>query len=693
MKQTILLAPTCKSVSLYSVSLGFTKALQDKGLKVVLIAPFSHEKNRKETTHQEENLNDFNHPLPISLTEQLISAGEEEKILDFVLGFIKEHSQQSDVIIVEGIAYKGGHNYASYLNNLVAAALSADLILVTTLGAHLPSDLAEHLKIAAEKFSSVDNKRILGYILNKVGAPVDSYGNIRMDLFDPKQDPSISNQSLKNSPFPLLGAVAWKRELMAPDIDGITKHLNAQIFNKDTYHNHPILHFTLAAATLEFASAIIKDGVMILTSGDRSDIIIAACKSYLSGVKVAGLILTGGHSLDVNTLKECKGAIDKGFPILLVQTDSLRTAIALQNMETHITNKKERLDKVKQHIAKHISTAWMSSLGKEVAERGMSPAAFRFHLIEKAKKLHKTIVLPEGDDIRVLSAANACSKKGIAKIILLGEKEKINALCKKNGEILDGSIKIIDPKSIANHYVSPLVELRKHKGLSKEQAEQWLQDPIVVAMMMLEQEEVDGLVAGANTTTANVVSPALKILKTAAGAKLVSSIFFMCLENEVIVYGDCAVNPNPTAEGLADIAIQSSASAKKFDIDPKIAMISYSTGTSGKGADVEKVKQAVALIQEKDPQLIVDGPLQYDAAKAPEIAKIKAPNSPVAGQATVFIFPDLNTANTTYKAVQRTAGVLSIGPILQGLRRPVNDLSRGATVEDILYTIAITAIQ
>jgi phosphate acetyltransferase len=693
MKQTILLAPTCKSVSLYTVALGVTKALTDKGLKVAFITPFSHIKNIKEMANQEKSLNDFKTALPTTVIEQLLAKGEEDKILDFVLGFVKEHSCGHDIIVVEGIAYKGGHNYASYLNNLVASALSADVVFITTLGAHLTSHLSDHLNIAAEKFSSIDNKRILGYILNKVGAPVDTYGNIRIDLFDPEDDLSISKESLKNSPFPLLGLIPWKREFMAADIDGITNHLNAKILNKDTYHNNPILHLTLAAATLEFVTPIIKNGVMILTSGDRSDIIIATCMSYLSGIKVAGLILTGGHTPNKNTLKICKSAIDKGLPILLVKTDSLRTAISLQNMETHTTNKKERLDKVRLYIANNINTSWMENLGKGIVSTTMSPAAFRFHLIEKAKKLNKTIVLPEGDDIRILSAANACSKKGIAKIILLGEKEKIHTLCKENGEILDPSIKIINPKTTVNNYVSPLLELRKHKGLTEEQAKQWLDDPIVLGMMMLQKEEVDGLVAGANTTTANVVSPALKILKTAVGAKLVSSIFFMCLENEVIVYGDCAVNPNPTAEGLADIAMQSTASAKKFDIDPKIAMISYSTGASGKGADVEKVKEAVRIIREKNPDLIIDGPLQYDAAKSPEIAKIKAPNSPVAGQATIFIFPDLNTANTTYKAVQRTAGVLSIGPVLQGLRKPVNDLSRGATVEDIIYTIAITAIQ
>jgi phosphate acetyltransferase len=311
----------------------------------------------------------------------------------------------------------------------------------------------------------------------------------------------------------------------------------------------------------------------------------------------------------------------------------------------------------------------------------------------KAQKGKKRILLPESEDIRILQAADFCMKKGIAHILLLGDKKRVETIAENNGIKLSPEIEIIDPKTMAPNYVQPLLEIRKHKGLTEKNAIDYLTDPIVVGMMMLFNGEVDGLVAGATTTTAHVLSPALKILGTKEGVNLVSSVFFMCMPSEILVYGDCAVNQNPTAQGLADIAIQSAATAKAFDIDPIVAMISYSTLTSGFGKEVEKVKEATEIVRSRSKELICDGPLQYDAAKVPEIAKKKAPDSPVAGKASVFIFPDLNTANTTYKAVQRSAGVLSIGPILQGLKKPVNDLSRGATVEDIIYTIAITAIQ
>jgi len=481
---------------------------------------------------------------------------------------------------------------------------------------------------------------------------------------------------------------------MSSDVASLQKHLEATFINPTTYDNTLVHHFVLAAATFENVSKVLQANVMIITSGDRSDIILATCMAYLSGTKIAALLLTSGRSPSEETLKLCKKAMDEGLPILVTKTDSLRTSIALQNLTTTIIGSNSaQLERIKNYIAEHIDKEWMSSLINQHTNITFSPAAFRFYLMEKAKALQRTILLPESEDVRILQAANTCSRKGIASIVLLGKKEDVLELCKKNGIDLDLSITILDPEIEAKKYLSPLLELRKHKGLTEQNAIEYLHDPIVVGMMMLQSGKVHGLVAGANTTTANVISPALKILKTADGVDLVSSIFFMCLEEEVLVYGDCAVNQNPTAEGLADIAIQSASSAKLFGIDPIIAMISYSTGSSGAGAEVEKVKKATEIIKQKAPDLLCDGPLQYDAAKVPSVAKTKAPNSKVAGKATVFIFPDLNTANTTYKAVQRTAGVLSIGPVLQGLSKPVNDLSRGASVDDIIFTIAITAIQ
>ncbi|MBF3182594.1 phosphate acetyltransferase, partial [Pseudomonas aeruginosa] len=299
----------------------------------------------------------------------------------------------------------------------------------------------------------------------------------------------------------------------------------------------------------------------------------------------------------------------------------------------------------------------------------------------------------EGSEPRTVQAAAICQARGIARCVLLAKPEEVQAVAQAQGIVLPEGLEIIDPDLVRQRYVEPMVELRKGKGLNAPMAEQQLEDSVVLATMMLALDEVDGLVSGAIHTTASTIRPALQLIKTAPGYNLVSSVFFMLLPDQVLVYGDCAVNPDPSASDLAEIAVQSAASAQAFGIPARVAMISYSTGDSGSGVDVDKVREATRLAREQRPDLLIDGPLQYDAAAIASVGRQKAPNSPVAGQATVFIFPDLNTGNTTYKAVQRSADCVSVGPMLQGLRKPVNDLSRGALVEDIVYTIALTAIQ
>ena len=346
--------------------------------------------------------------------------------------------------------------------------------------------------------------------------------------------------------------------------------------------------------------------------------------------------------------------------------------------------------KIKALDAQALAAAIAAPLAREAR---ISPAAFRFKLTDLARKAGKTIVLPEGDEPRTVKAAAICAERGIATCVLLGNPAEINRVAASQGVELGAGIEIVDPEVVRENYVGRLVELRKNKGMTEAVAREQLEDNVVLGTLMLEQDEVDGLVSGAVHTTANTIRPPLQLIKTAPGSSLVSSVFFMLLPEQVYVYGDCAINPDPTAEQLAEIAIQSADSAAAFGIEPRVAMLSYSTGTSGAGSDVEKVREATRLAQEKRPDLMIDGPLQYDAAVMADIAKSKAPNSPVAGRATVFIFPDLNTGNTTYKAVQRSADLISIGPMLQGMRKPVNDLSRGALVDDIVYTIALTAIQ
>jgi phosphate acetyltransferase len=357
------------------------------------------------------------------------------------------------------------------------------------------------------------------------------------------------------------------------------------------------------------------------------------------------------------------------------------------------TDDLDRALKGMDFVAEHVSADWLASESKLPRETRLSPAAFCFRLTERARSLNRRIVLPEGDEPRTVKAAAICAERGIARPVLLAPPDEVRRVASAEDVVLPPAVEIIDPRSVRANYVAALVEARKHKGLTPKDAVELLEDNVWLGTMMLAAGEVDGLVSGAVHSTANTVRPALQIIKTKPGAKVVSSIFFMCLPEQVVVYGDCAVIPDPDAETLADIALQSADSAVRFGLPARVAMISYSTGESGSGSDVDKVRDATAIAQKIRPDLAIDGPLQYDAAAIPDVAAKKAPKSPVAGKATVFVFPDLNTGNTTYKAVQRSAHVISIGPMLQGLRRPVNDLSRGALVDDIVYTIALTAIQ
>ncbi|MFW5860402.1 MAG: phosphate acetyltransferase [Planctomycetota bacterium] len=345
------------------------------------------------------------------------------------------------------------------------------------------------------------------------------------------------------------------------------------------------------------------------------------------------------------------------------------------------------------HVGQVPAAALQAIAGSERESR-LSPAMFRSKLIADAAVADKRIVLPEGDEPRTVEAAAVCQRRGVARCVLLGETGAVRAVAAERGVDIDGC-EIIDPRSIAGDYVDALVELRKHKGMTAEKAAELLTDNVWVGTMMMKRGEVDGLVSGAVHSTANTIRPSLQVIKTKPGVSLVSSVFFMGLEDQVVVFGDCAVCTDPTAEQLSDIAIESGKTAAAFGIPPRVAMVSYSTKGSGDGPSVEKVTEATRLAQEKaqGQNLLVDGPLQYDAAAVPAVGAKKAPDSPVAGRATVYTFPDLNTGNCTYKAVQRSADIIAVGPMLQGMAMPVNDLSRGALVEDIVFTIALTAIQ
>ncbi|GAB7270226.1 hypothetical protein DZS_16200 [Dickeya ananatis] len=475
----------------------------------------------------------------------------------------------------------------------------------------------------------------------------------------------------------------------------MANHLNARVINTGDIQTRRVKSVTFCARSIPHMLEHFRPGSLLVTSADRPDVLVAACLAAMNGVEIGALLLTGGYEIDPAISKLCERAFQTGLPVFMVKTNTWQTSLNLQSFNLELPpDDHERVEKVQEYVARHIDAQWIDSLtATSERSRRLSPPAFRYQLTELARQAGKRIVLPEGDEPRTVKAASICAERGIAQCVLLGNPDEIQRVAAAQGVELGKGIEIIDPVEARERYVPRLVELRKSKGMTEVVAREQLEDNVVLGTLMLEQGEVDGLVSGAVHTTANTIRPPLQLIKTAPGSSLVSSVFFMLLPEQVLVYGDCAINPDPTAEQLAEIAIQSADSAAAFGIDPRVAMISYSTGNSGAGSDVDKVREATRLAQEKRPDLVIDGPLQYDAAIMADVAQSKAPNSPVAGKATVFVFPDLNTGNTTYKAVQRSADLISIGPMLQGMRKPVNDLSRGALVDDIVYTVALTAIQ
>ncbi|CAM3669791.1 phosphate acetyltransferase [Xenorhabdus thuongxuanensis] len=707
MSRTIMLIPTDTSVGLTSVSLGVIRSMEQKGVRLSVFKPIAQPRHtgfQDQTTSIIRSHSSIHaaEPLDMAYVESLLTTNKKDVLMEEIVARYHENAKDAEVILLEGLVPTRKHPFAQSLNYEIAKTLNAEIVFVTALGTNTPEQLKERIELSRAEYGGSKNQNIIGVIVNKLNAPVDDQGRTRPDLseiFDESTKATITNVDpktiFKNSPLPILGCIPWSFDLIATRAIDMAKHLKADIINEGAIESRRIKSVTFCARSIPNMLEYFRPGSLLVTSADRPDVLITACLAAMNGIEIGAVLLTGGYSIDDSIRELCERAFNTGLPVFTVKTNTWQTSLNLQSFSLEVpADDHERIEKVQNYVAQHISSEWIDSLAA-ASERPnlLSPPAFRYQLTELARQAGKRIVLPEGDEPRTVKAAAICAERGIAECILLGDPEEIRRVAAAQGVELGAGIEIINPVSARERYVPRLVELRKNKGMTEVVAREQLEDNVVLGTMMLEQGEVDGLVSGAVHTTANTIRPPLQLIKTAPNSSLVSSVFFMLLPEQVLVYGDCAINPDPTAEQLSEIAIQSADSAKAFGIEPRVAMISYSTGNSGAGSDVEKVREATRLAQEKRPDLIIDGPLQYDAAIMADVAKSKAPNSPVAGQATVFIFPDLNTGNTTYKAVQRSADLVSIGPMLQGMRKPVNDLSRGALVDDIVYTVALTAIQ
>ncbi|PPI88980.1 phosphate acetyltransferase [Candidatus Pantoea edessiphila] len=698
-----MIIPTCNNVGLNSVCLGVIRVIEQKNINIKFFRPIIQDDilNQSNDIFSKYSLIPLEKSLKITIVESLLSANRKDILIEEIIDRYHFTSNTAEMVLIQGISTK--YQFSIALNYEIAKALNAEIIFVMSTENISVSKIKDHIKLTQNNFGGIKNKNIIGVIINKINIPTNKSNYIyyytsevlnNTFQINKKNHVNFKKLFLDNS-LPVLGLIPWSRDLITIRAVDIYHHLSAKIINEGDMKIRRIKHITFCIYSLSDIVKNLHSETLVITSADRPEVIIAICLAVMNGVKISAILLTGNYKINNHISKLCENAFKTGLPVFLVTTNIWQTYHKLQVFDIKIPfDDTYRIKKTQEYIASFIHSNWIKSLTLSPKYIDyLSPPAFRYKLTSLARKAKKCIVLPEGNELRIIKAAVICTERKIASCILLGCPYEIRKIALTQNINLNIGIKIINPVTIREKYISRLVELRKNKGMTMLIAKKQLEDNIVLGTMMLENNEVDGLVSGAIHTTADTIKPSLQIIKTTSNNSLVSSIFFMLLPEQVVIYGDCAINPNPTPIQLAEIAIQSADSAKAFGIDPRVAMISYSTGNSGKGNDVDKVREATLIAQKKRPDLVIDGPLQYDAAITEDVAKSKAPNSKVAGRATVFIFPDLNTGNTTYKAVQRSANLMSIGPMLQGISKPVNDLSRGASVDDIIYTIALTVIQ
>ncbi|KIM11707.1 MAG: phosphate acetyltransferase [Sulfurovum sp. FS08-3] len=610
--------------------------------------------------------------------EELVAKGERDEAIKKIIAHYHTLQEAYDFVLIEGLSMPNFLLPQEYeINYQIAKNIGSaiiNIINVKELTAHEITEATE-----------MEQRHIAQFHLNHLATFLNRASQEHIE-------------TLKDS-HPTLLFLPEMEELNYPTIEDIAHSLDAQIvLGTQTQLQRIVKRNKIASMHIEHLLKYIERGDLFVTSGDRTDVILGIVSANYSKdfPSIAGMVLTGGFVLEEDFMKLLRGLKQFSVPIMSVKEDTYTTVTKLQKLGTYISLDNYRKIALAMGVfSQHFDSTLIENLiAQKIDKSLLTPLMFEYRTLIKAQSNLQRIVLPEAQDERILRATEILLRRGVATMILLGDPEEICERSKDLGLDLSKAT-IVNPKetTLTKKYGKAFYRLRKHKGVTLEGAMDQMGDINYFATMMIESKDADGMVSGAIHTTAETIRPALQIIKTKPSIDLVSSLFFMLLDEKVLVYADCAINQNPTPSQLAQIAISSAHSAAAFGIEPKVAMLSYSTGSSGSGEDVQKVVEATQIAKALAPNLLIEGPIQYDAAIDKGVAKTKLPNSLVAGEATVLIFPDLNTGNNTYKAVQRSSNAIAIGPILQGLNKPINDLSRGCTVEDIVNTVVITAIQ
>lgn len=616
---------------------------------------------------------------------EMLAQGKNDEFLDRIIEKYKVLESQCDFILCIGSDFVGESSAFEFdINTVIAQNLGAPVLVLGNAAQRSPVEAVDPIRLAVDLFRE-RGCQIVGAIINR--ADRNQIDHVLAALHQEFPEDDL-----------LLSVIPANRILDSPNIKEIAQNLNAEVLYGTDRLARQVFDYKIIAMQVQNFLPHLTDNSLVITPGDRGEIILSTLQAHQSRnyPQVAGILLTTGLK-PAPTIQKLLDGLPSMLPILAVPTDTFTTATNVGKIRSYITpDNHAKINLSLKLFDKYINTDALHAQISNVQTRGLTPKMFLYNLVQKAKADPRHIVLPEATDERILRAAEILSEQDIVEITLLGNEDDVKRAIAGYGRSIDlKKVHLVDPEKSPrfNEYWDTLFEMRKHKGLTREHTRDLICDVSYFGTMMVYKGHADGMVSGAAHTTMHTIRPALQFVKTKPGFSVVSSVFFMCLEDRVLVYGDCAVNPKPTAEQLAEIAIASADSSLAFGIEPKVALLSYSSGDSGKGEEVDRVRQATKIAKERRPDLKIEGPIQYDAAVDPEVGKKKMPNSEVAGQATVLIFPDLNTGNNTYKAVQRETGAIAVGPMLQGLNKPVNDLSRGCTVEDIVNTVVITAIQ
>lgn len=674
------------------LSLGLMDALLSRMAKVAYYRPIITEgKKSKIDSHLQLILQTFNlkvdYENAYSYTKQkmiqLVNLGKKGEVIDTIMNDYKKLEEEYDFVLVEGSDFEDEVSVFEFEINLQIAKNLGLPVLINASGDNSIEDSIQNLELAYKSFLGKEIG-VMAIVINKIQEKNRSkfIKGIQKFCADEVQILAIPvNELLSN-----------------PSVREVVEALNGKVLFGEHLLDGIVGSFSVGAMQLHNYLTHIGQNNLVITPGDRADIIIGVLQAHKSASypRMVGIILTGGLIPEESILKLIEG-LDDIIPIISVEENTFKAANKIGRINCKIRpDETTKIQLSLETFYKYVDSDLLIENVTNFTSKGITPKMFQYNLLKKARKVRKHIVLPESEDLRILEATDRLIAADVVDITLLGKKETIEKSLIKSGILLPlDKVTIIDPVNSVYYadFVETFYELRKHKNVNHDIAKDLMSDVSYFGTMMVFKGLADGMVSGAIHTTQHTIRPALQIIKTKKGISIVSSVFFMCLEDRISVFGDCAINPNPTAEELAQIAISSAESSQAFGIEPKIAMLSYSSGSSGIGEDVERVRKATELVKTLRPDLQIEGPIQYDAAVDMTVGKSKMPDSLVAGQANVLIFPDLNTGNNTYKAVQRETGAVAIGPMLQGLNKPVNDLSRGCTVEDVYNTIIITAIQ